>query len=61
LHHLCGDDAVGTIAVIVTTFGVSGSLLWFWLVRGTFFSFLFERPQRFWISPRKPLMLQPAE
>jgi len=52
---------VGTISVIVTTFGVIGSLLWFWLVRGTFFSFLFERPRRFWISPRKPLVLQPAE
>jgi uncharacterized membrane protein YcfT len=52
---------VGMMSVIVTTFGVIGSLLWFWLARGTFFSFLFERPQRFRLTPRKPLLLQPAE
>ena len=56
----CIDDA-GTMSVIVTTSGVIGSLLAFWLVRGTFFGFLFERPRRFWITARKPLLLQPAE
>src|SRR5262249_3734568 len=52
---------VGTMSVIVTAAGVIGSLLAFWLSRGTFLSFLFERPQRFWISRRKPVLLQPAE
>jgi uncharacterized membrane protein YcfT len=52
---------VGTISVIVTAVGVIGSLLAFWLSRGTFLSFLFERPERFWISRRKPVLLQPAE
>jgi hypothetical protein len=30
-------------------------------VRSTFLRFLFERPDRFWIAPRKRLVLQPAE
>ena len=49
------------MAVIVTACGVTGPLLAFWLVRGTVFGFLFERPRRFWVGPRKPLRLQPAE
>jgi uncharacterized membrane protein YcfT len=52
---------VGTMSAIVTTVGVIGSLLWFWAVRSTFLRFLFERPDRFWIAPRKRLVLQPAE
>jgi uncharacterized membrane protein YcfT len=52
---------VGTMSAIVTIVGVIGSLLWFWAVRWTFLRFLFERPDRFWIAPRKRLVLQPAE
>jgi hypothetical protein len=52
---------VGTMSVVVTAVGVIGSLLWFWAVRWTFLRFLFERPERFWIAPKKQLVLQPAE
>jgi len=52
---------VGTMSAIVTIVGVIGSLVWFWAVRWTFLRFLFERPDRFWIAPRKRLVLQPAE
>ena len=52
---------VGTMSAIVTAVGVIGALLWFWAVRSTFLRFLFERPDRFWIAPRKRLVLQPAE
>jgi uncharacterized membrane protein YcfT len=52
---------IGTISTIVTVVGVVGSLVWFWAVRWTFLRFLFERPERFWIAPKKRLVLQPAE
>jgi uncharacterized membrane protein YcfT len=52
---------VGTIAALVTLSGVVGALAIFWAVRWTPLRFLFERPERFWIAPRKPLVLQPAE
>jgi uncharacterized membrane protein YcfT len=52
---------VGTMSAVVTIVGVIGSLVWFWAVRWTFLRFLFERPERFWIAPRKRLVLQPAE
>jgi len=52
---------IGTICAIVTFVGVIGSLAWFWAVRRTFLRFLFERPDRFWIAPKKQLVLQPAE
>jgi uncharacterized membrane protein YcfT len=52
---------IGTISAIVTFVGVVGSLVWFWAVRWTFLRFLFERPERFWIAPKKRLVLQPAE
>jgi uncharacterized membrane protein YcfT len=51
---------VGTICAVVTIVGVVGSLAWFWAVRWTPLRFLFERPDRFWIAPRK-VVLQPAE
>jgi hypothetical protein len=46
---------------------VVGALLLFWAVRHTVLRFLFERPARFWIAPKKTseaapaLALQPAE
>ena len=52
---------IGTISVIVTVVGVLGSLAWFWAVRWTFLRFLFERPEAFWLAPKKRLVLQPAE
>jgi len=52
---------VGTISALVTLAGVIGALAWFWAVRPTFLRFLFERPQRFWLVPKKRLILQPTE
>ncbi len=52
---------VGTISALVTLAGVVGALAWFWAVRATFLRFLFERPERFWIAPKRRLVLQPAE
>ncbi len=52
---------VGTISALVTLAGVIGALAWFWAVRHTVLRFLFERPQPFWIAPKKKLVLQPAE
>jgi uncharacterized membrane protein YcfT len=51
---------IGTISAIVTLSGILGALVLFWAVRRTPLRFVFERPERFWIAPRKPLMLQPA-
>ena len=52
---------IGTMSVIVTLAGVVGALVLFWLVRGTRFAFLFERPDRFWIAPKPVYRAQPAE
>jgi hypothetical protein len=52
---------VGTICAVVTLCGVLGSLAMFWTVRWTPLAFLFERPARFWLTPKPRLMLQPAE
>ena len=52
---------IGLMSVIVTTAGVIGPLLLFWLVRRTPLRFLFERPARFWLAPKPRVILQPAE
>src|SRR6266550_1598420 len=52
---------VGTMSAIVTLVGVVDALALFWVVRGTALRFLFERPHRCWIAPRKRAALQPAE
>jgi peptidoglycan/LPS O-acetylase OafA/YrhL len=52
---------IGTVSAIVTLAGIVGALLLYWTVRRTPLRFLFERPDRFWIAPRKPLVLQPAQ
>ena len=61
--HLITD--VGTMSVVITACGVLGSLALFWVTRGTWARFLFERPAMFWLTPKpepKPkLVLQPAE
>jgi uncharacterized membrane protein YcfT len=52
---------IGTISVMVTMAGVIGPVLLFWTVRHTPLRFLFERPMRFWLTPKPRLALQPAE
>src|SRR6185312_14530541 len=44
---------VGTMSVIVTAVGVVGSIAIWWATRGTRLGFLFERPDAFWIAPKK--------
>jgi uncharacterized membrane protein YcfT len=51
---------VGAMSVIITADGVVGALALFWAVRGTWANFLFERPARFWLVPKR-IALQPAE
>jgi len=59
--HLIAD--IGTMSVIITAAGVLGSLALYWLVRGTWGRFLFERPAMLWLTPKPApkLALQPAE
>jgi uncharacterized membrane protein YcfT len=52
---------VGTLCAVVTLCGVFGSLAMFWTVRRTPLSFLFERPARFWLTPKPRFAMQPAE
>jgi uncharacterized membrane protein YcfT len=53
--------SIGLMSVIVTCAGVAGPLMLFWMVRHTPLRFLFARPERFWLAPRRRLALQPAE
>src|SRR6195256_125053 len=55
---IIGD--VGVVSLIVTVAGVLGALAIWWAARGMRLDFLFERPARFWLTP-KPAALQPAE
>jgi uncharacterized membrane protein YcfT len=52
---------VGTLSAVVTLCGILGALVLYWTVRRTPLLFLFERPDAFWIAPRKPLALRPAQ
>ncbi|GAB1718064.1 MAG: acyltransferase 3 [Nitrobacter sp.] len=53
---------IGLVSLIVTVTGVIGALLIWWACRNTRANFLFERPDAFWIAPRKrPAALQAAE
>jgi len=52
---------IGTIALIVTSAGVIGALAIYWAVRNTPLRFLFERPERLWLAPKRRMTLQPAE
>ncbi|HLG80291.1 MAG TPA: acyltransferase family protein [Bradyrhizobium sp.] len=53
---------IGTISLIVTIVGVVGALAIWRLALAAHANFLFERPDLFWIAPRKPTAaLQPAE
>jgi uncharacterized membrane protein YcfT len=53
---------IGAISLIVTMVGVVGALAIWRLALAAHANFLFERPNAFWIAPRKPAAaLQPAE
>jgi uncharacterized membrane protein YcfT len=53
---------IGTIALLVTISGVVGALVIWWLALRLRANFLFERPQAFWIAPKKQgARLQAAE
>jgi uncharacterized membrane protein YcfT len=53
---------IGTISLIVTIVGVLGALAIWRVALALKANFLFERPDGFWIGPRKaPAMLLPAE
>ncbi|KPF99484.1 acyltransferase [Rhodopseudomonas sp. AAP120] len=53
---------LGVIAILVNIAGVVGALLIWWLALKSGARFLFERPDAFWIAPRKKAArLQPAE
>jgi uncharacterized membrane protein YcfT len=53
---------IGTISLIVTIAGVFGALAIWRLALAAHLNFLFERPDAFWIAPRRPAAaLQPAE
>jgi uncharacterized membrane protein YcfT len=53
---------IGTVSLIVTIAGVVGALAIWRLALAAHANFLFERPDAFWIAPRKPAAaLQPAE
>jgi len=51
---------IGMVSLIVTAIGVVGALAIWWATRGTRLDFLFVRPARFWIAPRR-VALQAAE
>ena len=52
---------VGLMALIITTAGIVGALAIWWVTRGTRLDFLFVRPQRFWLTARPKMAMQPAE
>jgi uncharacterized membrane protein YcfT len=51
---------LGAMALIITAAGVLGALAMYWAARATPLKFLFERPARFWLAPKR-VALQPAE
>jgi uncharacterized membrane protein YcfT len=52
---------IGTISLLVTTAGVVGAIVLFWLVRNTPLRFLFVRPEWAKIERKRAVTLQPAE
>jgi uncharacterized membrane protein YcfT len=52
---------LGTMAALITVAGVIGALALYWVTRGTWARFLFERPVAFYLTPPKRAALQPAE
>jgi uncharacterized membrane protein YcfT len=53
---------IGTVSLLVTVAGVLGALAIWWAALAVHANFLFERPEAFWIAPKKPhTTLQAAE
>jgi uncharacterized membrane protein YcfT len=52
---------IGTISMIVTAEGVTGAIVWFWILRRTPLWFLFKRPEWLRLRPRADMRLRPAE
>jgi uncharacterized membrane protein YcfT len=52
---------IGTISLVVTIAGVLGALALWWGALKLGANFLFERPDAFWIAPKKERALQAAE
>jgi uncharacterized membrane protein YcfT len=53
---------IGTVSLIVTVAGVAGALAIWRMALALHANFLFERPDAFWIAPKKPgIILHPAE
>jgi uncharacterized membrane protein YcfT len=53
---------IGTVSLIVTVAGVAGALLIWRAALAVHANFLFDRPDAFWIAPKKPgAVLQAAE
>jgi uncharacterized membrane protein YcfT len=52
---------IGSMAALTTLAGVFGALALYWVVRGTWADFLFERPDALHLAPPKRARLQPAE
>jgi uncharacterized membrane protein YcfT len=62
LLHVGPIADVGMISLIVTIAGVAGALAIWRLALALHANFLFERPDAFWIAPKKPEpVLQAAE
>jgi len=52
---------LGTMAALITFAGVVGALALYWVTRGTWANFLFERPVALHLTPPKRALLQAAE
>jgi uncharacterized membrane protein YcfT len=52
---------IGTVSALVTTAGVVGALMLYWVVRNTPFRFLFVRPEWARLERKRSPALQPAE
>jgi uncharacterized membrane protein YcfT len=62
LLHLGIIHDIGLVSLVVTIVGVLGALAIWWAALAVKANFLFERPDAFWIAPKKPArVLQPAE
>ena len=62
LLHSALSPAIGTVSLIVTIVGVAGALAIWRIALALHANFLFERPDAFWIAPKKAgTALQAAE
>src|SRR6201996_2319981 len=62
LLHVGIIHDIGLISLLVTIAGVIGALAIWWAALALKANFLFDRPDAFWIAPKKPArVLQPAE